>query len=70
MNIYILEKVYNHLWNIKYIYNLYYNPYATILTPKNIYNISTVFYPYIKDSITYKIVSKHRNTEDLELDNI
>ena len=67
MNIYVLEKIYNNLWNIKYIYDLYYYPYATIITPKNIYNASTVFYPYIKDTITYKIVSKHRNKEDIKL---
>lgn len=67
MNIYVLEKIYNNLWNIKYIYDIYYYPYATIITPKNIYNASTVFYPYIKDTITYKIVSKHRNKEDIKL---
>jgi len=67
MNIHYLEKIYDSFWNIKYIYNLYYYPFATLITSKNIYKASTICYPYIKDTITYKIVSKNRNKEDIKL---
>lgn len=70
MNIHYLEKIYNNFWNIKYIYNLYYYPFTTIFTSKNVYKASTICYPYMKDTITYKIVSKNRNKEKIELDNI
>ena len=70
MNIYYLEKAYEHIWNIKYVYNLYYNPYSVLITPKNVYGICSIAYPYIKDSLFQKVISNHRNKEDIKLERI
>lgn len=70
MNLYHIDKTYNYIWNIKYVYDLYYYPYTTLINAKNVYYVSSFFYPYVKDTVIRKVISNHYKKnikEDIKL---
>jgi len=70
MNFYYLEMAYNNIWNVKKIYDAYYYPY-TLITPKNVYKLFVVFYPYLKDTTIHKVLLKNKQKkEDIKLNEL
>lgn len=59
MNYYYIDSAYNHYCNIKYVYDLYYNPLSVLFNAKNIYITYKYIYPYIN--------KKNRVIENIEL---